>query len=151
MKKLIPIGVIVIALVILLGYFIYANVPQYENAIVHGRVQNVDQVVMGSNLYWMLNVSLDEGTHGSLEKFSDSQVPYPVKGPDGQWYYLVRVSCSFYSSGDQVYLRVPVYTGNVVRWPRAVQGYNYNQLNPVYALPAIYKEQGLGFVPVDFC
>jgi hypothetical protein len=153
-----------------IGYFL-VNLPKYDNAIVHGTVVTSYQ---GADLRpgfsrppaWYLNISLDKGTNRDLGVWEDcanqtNSCPdsYPVK-LNGIWYYRVIVNCDIYKAGDSVFLRIPIYQGgNVWSEPKAVQGYNYNNVSPhTYDYPALYKEAGTWvdggpthYVPVEGC
>ncbi|SRR6266571_621450 len=165
-KQIFAIGLV--AIVVGAVLFFVVNLPKYENAIVHGTVQNVFQESLGRfGLVWNVNVTLDKGVNGNLGVWHDNpynvngqsvqtgpveKTGYPVKLSTGQWDYLVRAYCDLYKAGDEIYLRIPIYAGgNVWSEPRAVQGYDYHNLSHNYDFPAIYKPSGIGFVSVNGC
>ena len=154
---------LVISIGIGVGYFI-VNLPKYDNAIVHGTVVSSYQGQDPRPGFrrppaWYLNVSLDKGTHGDMSVWEDcagSSTTCPDSFPvklNGIWYYRVIVNCDIYKAEDSIFLRVPIYQGgNVWSEPKAVQGYNYNNVSPhTYDYPLPFKEQGIGFVPVEGC
>ncbi len=164
--KLIAIAIIATVIGVPVGYF-YTQLPKYSDAIMQGTVQSVYQ---GSDIRpgfarpdaWYFNITLAKGSHGDMGVWEDcptnvqlnQQCPesYPVK-VDGIWVYRVIVNCDPYKVGDSVFLRVPIYQGgNIWSEPKAVQGYNYNNVSPhTYDYPAFYKKQGIGFVPIEGC
>jgi hypothetical protein len=165
--KAVSILIVVIFLGSIFGYYgyVYAtNLPKYADAIVHGTVQSVYQGAdprpgFSRPLAWFYNVTLDKGTHGNMTVWEDcanqtNSCPdsYPVK-ENGVWVYRVIVDCNFYKVGDSVYLRVPIYQGgNIWSEPKAVQGYNYNNVSPhTYDYPAFYGPAGSGYFPIEGC